>query len=135
MRKLGIAPLVLLSAACGSQQSIETATASIALFHTQLDAGNYEAIWNTADDAMRQAGPKAEFVKFLDAVHTKLGRVKAMKQAGWRVNETTGGEFVMLQENTMFEKGTGTEVFTYAQHGDRLTLVGYQINSRDMMMN
>jgi hypothetical protein len=134
MRKLALVSLLLLSA-CGAQEAVTNANAEVARFHGQLDRADYETIWKTSGEAMRQSGPKEEFVKFLRAVHTKLGNVKESKSAGWNVNSNTGGSFVTVQENTTFEKGNGAETFIFSRDGDHLTLIGYQINSREMMIN
>lgn len=134
IRKLVPVPLLMLGA-CGAQEAVNDANAEVARFHQQLDRADYETIWKNSGSAMQQSGPKDDFVKFLNAVHTKLGNVKESKSAGWNVNSNTGGSFVTLQENTTFEKGNGAETFIFSRDGDRLSLIGYQINSREMMIN
>lgn len=84
---------------------------------------------------MKQATSKAELGKFLAAVHRKLGKVKASKQTGWRSNSTTDGAFTQLAMATTFERGTGQESFTFRTVAGHPTLVGYNLNSNDMMLN
>jgi len=133
-----VAPIVAVAtlAGCGVKESIGDASAEVGAFHAALDAGKVEQIWAAADPQLRAATPHDKFVPFLNAVQRKLGKVKQSKQLGWNANATTGGTFVTLTMETTFERGTGTEQFVYhkvAEHD--LKLVGYNIQSQDMMMN
>ncbi|MCJ1959539.1 DUF4019 domain-containing protein [Novosphingobium mangrovi (ex Hu et al. 2023)] len=121
---------------CGIKESFEKADAVIARFHGDLDAANYTRIWTRADPELRSASDKAAFEKLLGAVHTKLGAVKETKQVGWNTNASTSGTYLTATYQTTFEKGTGTERFTYRKGDeDAVTLVNYAIDSQDMMLN
>jgi len=39
-----------------------------------------------------------------------------------------------LTQNTTFEQGTGTETFTFEMEGDKAVSVGYNINSKDLIL-
>ncbi|MEJ2409405.1 MAG: hypothetical protein P8Y58_08945, partial [Novosphingobium sp.] len=68
--------------------------------------------------------------------HRKLGKVRDSKQVGWNANATTGGTFLTITMQTTFENGTGTEQFVYRKGDEgKLTLMGYNIQSQDMMLN
>ena len=71
-----------------------------------------------------------EFVKFLGALHGKLGSFKSGKTTGWNVNVGTGGHMVTLTREAQFEKGPGTEQFVFRVQGERAVLAGYHVNSR-----
>lgn len=121
---------------CGIKESFEKVDGEIAGFHRDLDADKLTHIWTTADPEMRKAVQRAEFDRLLSAVHTKLGKVKQTKQVGWNTNATTGGTYLTATMQTTFEKGSGTEQFVYRKgKDDALTLVRYNIDSRDMMLN
>lgn len=123
-------------AACNVQQSVDDAVAEVGAFHADLDAGNFDAIWRDAAPEMRKAAEKQQLVALLAAVQRKLGKVRESKQVGWNANATTGGSFVTVTMQTAFEKGSGTEQFVYRKgEGDRLALVGYTIQSQEMMLN
>ncbi|AXB77184.1 DUF4019 domain-containing protein [Novosphingobium sp. P6W] len=123
-------------AGCNVQASIREAEVEIGRFHQSLDAGNTQAVWVGADPDLRKATSRDQFGKLLDAVHRKLGKVKSSQQIGWNANATTGGSFVTVSTETTFERGTGTEQFVFRKgEADKLTLVGYDIQSQDMMMN
>ncbi|KQM18817.1 DUF4019 domain-containing protein [Novosphingobium sp. Leaf2] len=123
-------------AACNVQESIRNADAEVAQFHRSLDAGSWGAVWDSSDPALRQATPRAQWVKLLEAVHRKLGNVKSTKQVGWNANTSTNGSFVTVTTETVFERGKGTEQFVFHKgEADKLALVGYSIQSQDMMLN
>lgn len=123
-------------AGCGIKESYEQTGAEVAQFHKALDSENYEVIWKTASPGMRKASSQEQLTKLLEAVHRKLGKVKESKQVGWNSNTTTEGSFVTVTMQTTFERGAGTEAITFIKgDDDRLSLVGYNIQSQDMMVN
>jgi len=134
MRKLLVC-LALALASCGTAESAEKAAAGIDTFHTQLDARQFDAIWRESGQGMKDASPKDGLVKLLDAVNRKLGRVESSKRVGWRINATVNGTFAVIQQDTKFTRGKAQETFTFQKNGDRYRLVGYNINSNDMMVN
>lgn len=123
-------------AGCGMKESFADAGLEVAKFHRALDAGRAQEIWKNADPDFRKATQQAQFSMLIDAVHRKLGKVRASKQVGWNANATTGGTFVSLTMQTTFEHGSGVEQFVYRKaDGGHMALVGYNIQSQDMMMN
>lgn len=127
---------VAMLAGCGMKESVENAELEVGKFHRMLDAGNWRKLWAGADPDLRKATSREQFGKLLEAVHRKLGPVKESKQVGWNANSGTGGTFVTVTMRTTFEKGTGAEQFVYRKRGEgQLKLVGYNIQSREMMLN
>lgn len=121
---------------CGVQESFKEADVEVGQFHTALNAGNWQGVWQTADPQLRQATTREQFGKLLDAVHRKLGKVTASKQTGWNANSGTGGTYVTVTMQTQFERGTGTEQLVYHKGSDgKVALSGYNIQSQDMMLN
>lgn len=123
-------------AGCNVKESSKAADVEVGQFHQGLDAGGWQAIWASADPQLRKTTTRAQFGKLLDAVHGKLGKVKTSQQVGWNAEATTGGSFVTVTMQTTFERGAGTEQFVFRKgEADKLTLVGYNIQSQDMMLN
>ncbi|WP_255406131.1 DUF4019 domain-containing protein [Novosphingobium sp. CF614] len=123
-------------AGCGVQESFKEASVEVDRFHAALDAGQWQRLWAQADPELRKATGAEQFGQLLEAVHRKLGKVKSSEQTGWNANATTGGTFLTLTMQTRFEKGSGAEQFVYRKgEGNKLTLVGYNIESREMMLN
>jgi hypothetical protein len=133
-RLAGLAVAILLGLeGCGISSVKPRAEAAMGVFHEQLDAGDFDAIWNSADDAFRKATPRPNFEKFIQAVHRKLGRVVKTSNTGWNMRSFNFKTSIVLQQNTEFEHGSGTEVFTYTTNGDEVKLLGYNVNSMDLV--
>ena len=135
-----LAPIAMVAAlatlaSCGVKEGFKDAEAQVARFHATLDAGKSAEIWSTGDAQLRQSASREQFIGLLDAVHRKLGKVKESKQVGWNANATTGGTFFTVTMDTAFERGNGTEEFVFKKTDQRVALAGYQIDSREMMLN
>ncbi|HEX4737461.1 MAG TPA: hypothetical protein VH331_07860 [Allosphingosinicella sp.] len=135
MRKdLIVLTAAVLVAGCSAGKDEAAAAQAVVQFHHQLDAAQYEAIYDATTPEMKASTPKASFVRFLDAVHRKLGAVKDTKTQGWGVNYNTSGGTVTLTYQTQFANGSGTEQFVY-RTGSAPALLGYHINSTDLIAN
>jgi hypothetical protein len=135
MRKfliLGAATALL--AGCSAGKDEAAAAQAVVQFHHQLDAGQFEGIYDASAPEMKASTPKANFIRFMDAVHRKLGAVKEAKQQGWGVNYTNGVGTVTLNYQTQFANGSGAEQFVY-RTGSAAALLGYNINSTDLVVN
>jgi hypothetical protein len=133
-----LAPIVAVAmlGGCGLKESFKDADAAVARFHAALDGEQWQAIWNMTAPQLRQQSTQADFQRMLQAVHRKLGKVRQTKQVGWNANASTSGSTVTLTMETGFERGSGTEQFVYTRAADQsLKLAGYDIQSRDMLLN
>ncbi|MFT4056127.1 MAG: DUF4019 domain-containing protein [Novosphingobium sp.] len=118
------------------KEVIGKADAEVVRFHEELDAGHSQEIWEGTGEDMRKATTRKQFVAMLDAVHRKLGNVKSSRQVGWNRNASTNGSFMTITNETLFERGSGTERFVFRKsEADKLALVGYHIQSNEMMVN
>ena len=105
----------------------------VAAFHQKLDAGKFDEIYSTADEAFRKAASKEKALELFSAVNKKLGKVKSSSTSNWNVNTFNFVTTVVLVVETEFEHGKGTEKFTFRISDGKASLVGYNINSLDMM--
>jgi len=135
MRNLILIPiLALLLSGCGDTfKGKAVAEPQIAVFHERLDAGRYEEIYAAANDDFRKAAPKEKVLQLFSAIGKKLGKVKSSATKSWNVKTFNLVTTVVFGVETQFEQGTATETFTFRVAGDQATLVGYNINSLDMM--
>jgi hypothetical protein len=135
MQKLAYSLVVcLMLSGCGDTiKGKSVAEPQIAVFHERLDAQKFDEIYTTAADEFRSAAPKERVLKLFSAIEKKLGKVKSSSTTNWNVKTFNLVTTVVLVEETKFEKGTGTETFTFHVSGDKAELVGYHINSLDMM--
>ena len=67
----------MVAAKCGSDAERE-----VEAFHRQLDAGNFVDVYAATDPDLKKATTEQDFVAKLDAVHRKLGTVRASRRDG-----------------------------------------------------
>ncbi|HEY1604734.1 MAG TPA: hypothetical protein VGF77_03980 [Allosphingosinicella sp.] len=82
MRRFLIVGAAALLAGCSAMKDEAAAGQAAAHFHQLLDAGRYDAIYDASTPELKASSPKPNFIRFLDAVHRKLGAVKDAKQVG-----------------------------------------------------
>lgn len=124
-----------LLASCGVKQDMDDAGAEIQQFHAYYDRKEYDSIWATTSAEFRKISTKQDFERLLVAIRTKLGAVKKADQRGWQANTTNGVSTVVINVGTTFEKGDGTETFTFVREGEKLKLLGYNIQSAALIYN
>ncbi len=122
-------------AACSSQKDLTAAEAAVAQFHQALDAGQFESLYDSASPEFKQSGTEAEIVKFLQAVHRKLGNSRSTTREFWQVNWQTSGEVISLRYATEYEQGKAREEFVFRMSGGAPALVSYNVNSKALIVN
>ena len=128
-----IVPCLLLSGCGDTIHGKSVAEPQIAAFHQNLDARRFEEIYSAASPEFRRAAPKEKVFALFSAIGEKLGKVQAASTTSWNVRTFNFVTTVVLVEGTRFEHGAGTETFTFRVDGDKASLVGYNINSLDML--
>ena len=121
---------------CGCGDTIKgksIAESEVAVFHEKLNAKRFDEIYSTASDDFRKAAPKEKVLELFGAIERKLGRAKSSSTTNWNVRTFNLVTTVVLVEDTAFEQGKGTETFTFRVSGEKAVLVGYTINSLDML--
>jgi hypothetical protein len=106
----------------------------IAEFHKLYNEGKFKQIFDASGTAMKTATPEQKFLDFLGAVQRKLGKMTQTTNAGFSINTFNLTTRVVLTQTTKFEQGDATEVFTFEMNGDNAILVGYNINSADLIL-
>ena len=106
---------------------------AIAQFHQSYNQGKLDEIWKEADSKFRAASSKQKYDEFMGAVQRKLGKVASTSNTGWKVKSFNLKTTVFMNQKTVFEKGQGTESFTFAIDGTNAVLVGYSIQSMDLI--
>ena len=105
----------------------------VAVFHDRFNEGQYEEIYAEAADDFKKAASKETVLALFAAIDSKLGKVESSSITNWNVKNFNFVTTVVLVSDTQFELGAGTETFTFRVNGDKATLLGYNINSMDMM--
>lgn len=129
--------VVFLAWQCGTAilQGRRLATSAVDRFHQQLNAGKFEEIYQEAAEGFRQGSKHEEIVRFLNAVHAKLGNAGTTSAGNINVSATPNGTFVTTQYATTFEKGDAAETFTWLKTGGGLKLYSYNVQSNAFILN
>jgi hypothetical protein len=91
---------------------------TVQAFHAKLNAGKYQE----ADAALTGTGKPDELIKFLAAVHTKLGDAGVTNQVNMFVKATTSGTSIVTRSDQTFARGTAVETFTWTKKSGNLKL-------------
>jgi hypothetical protein len=118
---------------CGTGKDINAAGVAVGLFHARLDTEDYATIYSQADPRFRAASKQEDFLKFMNAVHNKLGIVENASRQGYFVNFSTSGTQIRLNYATKFSSGEAHEEFVWTKNGDNLVLLAYHINSNELI--
>jgi hypothetical protein len=124
---------VLVVAGCGGKQQIANAEAAVTLFHSELNARNFDQIYTDSDSAMKNVSSREKFVAFLEAVHRKLGSEKSANRKSFFMNYGTSGKLLRLTYTTQYDADNATEEFVFRVNGNDVTLAGYHINSEALV--
>jgi hypothetical protein len=127
--------MVVVLTSCGTGDNKALAETAVATFHSQLDAGQFGAIYADADDRFQKATTAADFSALVGAIHQKLGSVQQSALRNYNVGWYSGqGAVVTLVYETQFAGGSGTEQFTWHVQNKRPQLLGYHINSNALIL-
>jgi hypothetical protein len=127
--------LALITGGCGGMlKGKAAAEKSVAEFHTLYNDGKLSEIYAAGHPKFKSVTTSKQFLDLTGAVQRKLGKVKQTTNAGFNLRSYNFTTTVVLTQNTTFEQGTGTEVFTFQMEGDKAVLIGYHINSNDLIL-
>jgi hypothetical protein len=135
LRVVAVVALAALALACGMVEGKEKAEHAVVEFHAKFNASEFGEIYQASSVEFQKGSSKDDYLKFIGAVHRKLGDVTASKPAGWRVNVMNGTTYVLLGYESTYERGTAQESFTYKVSGESVQLVNYNVNSKDLIIN
>ncbi len=126
--------IVFLVLGCGDAKNAKVAgEIAIADFHQHFNNGQIGEIYNTSHSNFRTTTPVEDFNKLMSAVSRKLGKVKSTANQDWNIKVFNLITSVVMVQNTEFEQGKGTETFTFEMDGEKAVLLGYYINSSDLI--
>jgi len=103
-------------------------------FHELYNDGKVAEVYSDSDLKFKSIITEKQFVELMGTAQRKLGKVTQTKVSGWNSHKLNRTTTVVLTGAATFERGTGTEVFTFEIDGDKAVLVSYHIGSKDMML-
>jgi hypothetical protein len=124
---------IVLAGCGGFTKGKPAAEKAIAHFHDLFNEGKLDEIWKEADPAFRKASTRQKHDDLMNAVERKLGKVSSTATKTWGVRSFNFKTTVSMSQQTVFEKGQGTESFTFALDGTNAVLIGYNIQSMDLI--
>lgn len=122
-------PLCALTSCKDMTKAKGLADAAITVFHQQFNEQKFKELYTESHPDMKAAATEADFLKFLETLHQKLGKQVSSTEAGWRVNSLNFKTTAALTRNTEFEHGKGVENFTFVVSDGTCKLQSYFINS------
>jgi hypothetical protein len=127
--------VTLLASGCtGMLKGKQAAEQSVADFHKLYNDGKIAELYSAGHSKLKSATTEKEFLEFIGDVQRKLGNATKSANAGFNIRSTNFTTTVVLNQTTTFEHGTGTEVFAFEMDGDKAVLLGYNINSKDLIL-
>ncbi len=125
---------VLLLSCTDMVKGKDLADKQVPVFHQLFNEQKFQDIVKAADPDMIKAASGPKIIELLRAIHRKLGPVKESNNINWNIGNFNLETRVVLVQNTSFERGSGTETFTYRVAGGKARLLGYHINSDDLII-
>jgi hypothetical protein len=125
----------ILVAGCSSSEDLAAVRSRISHFRDQMAARQFSQIYDETSDDLKKSTTEKQMVDLLAAMERKLGAPKDTQDNGWKVDFRSSGTVVTLSLKTQFERGSGIETFTYRFSGSEALLLGYNINSSDLIIN
>lgn len=114
----------------GSDEALKLETA----MHQQMARGDVAGIYNDADQRFRDAITPDKSDALFTSIVRKLGTPQDCKQGGTFMQVGTMGTTIRSECQTTFSKNaTAQETFVWMKSKDRFRLVGYKINSNELI--
>ena len=110
------------------------AESAVNSFHEMYNSVDFESIYADTHNDFRAATNFESFSELLHAVYSKLGKVISTEGQNWKGGNYNLKTSVFLQKKTQFENGVGVETFNYRIENEKALLIGYNINSRDLIV-
>jgi len=115
-----------------SYRDYQIASGAVERFHQQLNAGDYDRIYQGATDEFRGWGKREDLNRFFDNIREKMGTAGKPSTVGFHVNWRNGAVWVDQTLNTQFEKGKAQEYFVWKIEHDQPRLYNYRIDSPNL---
>lgn len=113
---------------------MDLAERGVERFREQLNAGQFEAIYDEAAEEFQKSDSKEQIITFLRIVTTQLGDARSAKKVGWDVNFGLSQTTVALAYETEFKEEVAREQFVYQVKHSQAKLVSYNVRAKALVM-
>ena len=135
MTKRLVVLMLGLLAGCGDTlHGKEYAEPVVVRFRAQMKAHDFDKIYDSASARFKEATPREKGVALFAAVERKLGAFKSAEQVNWNVNTNNGITTVVLANATKNADREANEINTILVDDKKAELIGYNIQSLDMLI-
>ncbi len=125
----------LMLAGCGNMTKGKSlAEAQVAIFHEHYNNQEFTDMVDSAHPDMLKASSAEDLTDLYTAIRKKMGKTTGTKTVNWNIRTFNAATTVVLVQDTTFEEGKGQETFTFKIQKENAFLLGYNINSRDLIM-
>lgn len=123
----------LFLAACNPMEQLDVGEDSIAKFHETYNAGDARALYGLTGEEFRAATTPQQMEGLVATVSDRMGTVESTERSGFNINTNNGQTVSTITMTTQFEKGEGTETYTFLGSGDEMRLVGWHVDSPNFL--
>lgn len=118
-----------LLSACNPMAQLEQSEAKIEKWHDTYNQGDARTLYGLTSQEFRDVTTLEQMNELVALVTDKMGKVSASERTGFNINTDNGVTSTVVTMKTTFEKGEGTETFTFQGSGDDTRLVGWNVDS------
>ncbi|MHA7818620.1 MAG: hypothetical protein ACX930_03115 [Erythrobacter sp.] len=123
----------LLLAACNPMEQLDVGEERIAKFHETYNAGDSRALYGLTGEEFREATTAQQMDGLVATVNDRMGAVESTERSGFNINTNNGQTVSTVTMITEFEKGEGTETYTFLGTGEKMRLVGWHVDSPNFL--
>ena len=118
---------VVLLSSCGARGDAELSEQAVATFHERLSKADFSAIYADSTDEFRLASQRQNN-DYLVAIGKSVGTVASARKISLKTEPDSKGALVILEYQTTYSNGSGTEAFQFRVAGGKARLHQYSIN-------
>jgi len=119
----------LFLSACNPMEQVDEANQSIEAWHETYNSGDARALYGQTAQEFREVTSIDQMNQLVELVTDRMGKVQSSERSGININTTNGVTTTVVTMATVFEKGEGTETFTFQGTGDDTKIVGWNVDS------
>lgn len=134
--KLTLAVMSALSlSACNPAANLEEASNQIDRYQHHFSSEEVDDMYDMTSAEFRRAASREDFDEFAKVITERLGPIETSERIAFNLNTTPAGTATVVTMQTQFEKGEGTEVYTFIGSGAEMRVQGWTVNSDRLMLN
>jgi len=133
LKKFGALAFGGMLTGCSGSSDMTLAERAVERFHQQMNAQQFEAIYDEATEEFQKADSKEQTVNFLRIVNTKLGDTRSAKKVRWDVNFGPWERTVVLGYETQFKEEVAREHFLYRVKDSQARLMSYNVQAKALV--